>query len=67
MLHLPNIDKEAFKASENIQIDCCENGKVKEWACENNVKLYKSELTNFLKDLNNEKEEVSHCNDCKNY
>lgn len=53
---LKYIKEKAFMNSTNVRLDCSGNETMKEWACENNVKLYKLELTNFLKDLNNEKE-----------
>ena len=56
MSHLPNIDKEAFRASENIQIDCCGNGKVKEWAKKHGFPIIENKLNTFLQDLNEEVE-----------
>ena len=52
MLHLPYIQKDVFKESENVEIHCGSNAKVKEWSLENGFPIAESKINTFLENIN---------------
>ena len=52
MLHLPYIQKDVFKESENVKIHCGSNAKVKEWSLKNGFPVVESKINTFLKNIN---------------
>lgn len=52
MLHLPYIQKDVFKESENVKIYCGSNAKVKEWSLKNGFPVVESKINTFLENIN---------------